>query len=61
MRRLFQAVRERIGEVSYAQELEKCDVHSVEDFLKIRPALAATQTASRCYASMLQIAEQGAA
>jgi hypothetical protein len=61
MRRVFQSVRERIGEVTYVEELEKWNVHSVEDFLKIRPAVAATQTAARCYSRMLQIAEQGAA
>ena len=61
MRRLFQTVRERIGEVTYLQVLERCNVQSVDDFLKIRPALAGAETASRCYANMLEIAERGAA
>lgn len=61
MRRLFGEIRERIGETMYLAELDKWNARSVDDFLKIRPATAATETAARCYAKMLSLANQEAA
>jgi hypothetical protein len=60
MRRLFAQVREQIGETAYLCELANWNARTVEDFLAIRPASAATETALRCYSKMLSIGKGAA-
>jgi hypothetical protein len=61
MRRLFQAIREQIGETAYLSELANAKVHSVDDFFAIRPVSVAAETALQCYNRMLAILKQEAA
>jgi energy-coupling factor transporter ATP-binding protein EcfA2 len=61
MRRLFQAIREQIGETAYLTELANANVYSVDDFLAIRPVSMAAETALQCYNRMLQISQKEAA
>lgn len=60
MRRLFQQVREQIGETLYLEIMEQYKARSVEDFLTMRPVDAATNLALRCYTRMLEIRQEAA-
>jgi hypothetical protein len=60
MRRLFAQVREQVGETAYLRELPNWNARTVEDFLAIRPASAAAETALRCYSKILSIGKGAA-